>query len=220
MKRLAGVWVLLVCCCSCTGTVLLPDLQPSAADPAITRRCQSIFPTGRWQFVHRITFENAEGKGEVIGVLVLDGQEIRCALMTVEGLTLFEAKADQDKAPQVSRAIAPFDTKDFAFGLLRDVRTIFQIPEGDLGQGIAKGAQPVCRYTQAERVTDIAVAADGCWTMARYIDRKHIQTITATSCTTTEPMILPNDIELVSAGPAGYSLRMHLLSAEKLPTAF
>ena len=67
----------------------------------------------------------------VIGVTSLAGDEISCALMTVEGLTLFAAVFKTGAEPEVRRAVPPFDRPGFARGLMADVRTIFVQPPAE-----------------------------------------------------------------------------------------
>lgn len=218
-RPLLGLIVaLLVTSCALSTRETLPKLVP-APDPTKSRQqCAAVFPRDRWQMVHAIAFRMADGsKGNALGVLVLDDRKIRCALMTVEGLTLFEARATGEETPEVLRALPPFDNRDFATGLMRDVRTIFQPPPGVVQYGTLANGTPVCRYARGPGVTDILPQADGCWQIQTFDDQTNLRTINARSCRPVESEVLPHFLELTAAGPAGYTLNLRLISAERLP---
>jgi len=178
-------------------------------------QCPAFFPDGKWQFVHSIGFHTAGGgDGTAVGVLALDKDAIRCVLTTVEGLVLFQARWTEGEPVMVSRAIPPFDNQEFAAGLMADVRTIFRRPEGKEEWGQLPGGAPVFRFSDAGLVTDVMPQDDGCWSIRTYGGRD--RTVHARLCKTVDAAIIPEDIDLVSGGPSGYSLTLHLLSAEKL----
>ncbi len=208
---------LLVASCTAGKRQLLPDLAPISDRGGMQRQCTTLFPEGRWQFVHAIAFQMANGSaGTALGVVVLAGREVSCALMTVEGLTLFEARSAGGGDLQVMRAIPPFDNREFAAGLMRDIRTIFFQPAGEGQYGRLPGNRPVCRYIAAGQVTDVLPREDGCWRLDTYNDRLRTRSIRTRSCRTVDTAILPEFLELVADGPAGYTLNMHLVSAERL----
>jgi hypothetical protein len=208
--------LLLASCSLQTGEPLPEIVHPydvtSASPPAPV-----MFPTGRWQFVHSISFHTANGgDGTAIGVLVLDGREIHCVLMTVEGLTLFEARSMEEGPIEVIRAVPPFDNQEFAAGLMGDVRTIFRKPQGKAESGRLADGSPVFRYSAAGRETDILPQEERCWTMHTYTEQVRDRTIRTRSCRMVDSVSIPEDIDLVSDGPAGYGLHLHLISAERL----
>jgi hypothetical protein len=210
----------LVASCTTGTKQLLPDLPPMSGRSGIQGKCTAMFPEGRWQFVHTIAFHMANGNaGTALGVVVLAGGEVNCALMTVEGLTLFEARSAGGGDLQVMRAIPPFDNREFAAGLMRDIRTIFFQPAGEGHYGRLPGNAPVCRYIAAGQVTDILPREDGCWRLDTYSDRVRTRSIRTRSCRTVDTAVLPEFLELVADGPAGYTLNMHLVSAERLQPA-
>lgn len=217
LLRLTAMF-LLASCSARTGAVL-PEFTHVPGKPAGHQRCAAVFPHGSWQFVHDIAFHMAKGDGSALGVLVLDDGEIRCALMTIEGLTLFEARATEDGRIEVSRAIAPFDNPDFAAGLMRDLRTIFRPPAGRAEYGRLADDAPLCRYANADGVTDIRPRQDGCWSIATSGDRLGTKSIRASSCRQVDSAAIPERLELVASGPAGYTLNLQLISAERRPAA-
>ncbi len=194
-----------------------PPLAPAPGETDILQQCTALFPRDRWQFVHAISFRMANGThGNVLGVLVLNNQEVNCALMTVEGLTLFEARSSGAEELEVVRALPPFDHRPFAVGLMHDVRTIFQLPPGAARYGVLSDGTAACRYAAGSQVTDILPREDGCWRIDTYSEQTKTRTITAQSCATVASAIIPHSLELIASGPVGYTLDMRLLSAERL----
>ena len=224
----------LTCSCALEQKQLLPQVVEADEKTAGLARCEAIFPQGSWQFVHEVAFRMADGsRGNALGVVVLDGQSIRSALMTVEGLTLFEASSSGADNLEVKRAIPPFDKAAFATGLMRDVRTLFLLPAGKGKHGILADGTAVCRYVAGETVADLAPLDDGCWRLDIYLGQpfdqvdgglltktydKHVRTrmVRAGSCTAGSAAVIPKVLELTASGPAGYTLTMRLISAERL----
>jgi hypothetical protein len=214
----------------------LPRMIASAPGLAADR-CAGFFPQGRWQMIHAIDFHLADGtSGNALGVLILDGRSLSCALMTVEGLTLFEARSTGEADPEVLRALPPFDNPEFARGLLRDVRTLVQPPLGLSHYGTLADGTPVCRYDAGQTITDILPQADGCWQLFIYDEqnilrtdgcqpadprREHRQTraVIARSCERIGEANLPRRLDLRGFAPSAYTLNLRLLSAEPLPAA-
>ncbi len=203
--------------CVAEQQLSLPQL---AADAREDRGCESVFPQGRWQFVHTIDFSMADGSGStVIGVTSLAGDEITCALMTVEGFTLFEAVYRGKEGLEVRRAVPPFDKPAFAAGLMEDVRTLFRAPSpAKVQYGRAGGTIPICRYPGVEgRITDILPAMDGCWQIRTYgADLALSRSVVGHSCRKEGESLIPEYLELKGFGPTNYTLKMTLIHAENL----
>ncbi|MBV5318744.1 MAG: hypothetical protein JZU50_13170 [Desulfobulbaceae bacterium] len=226
---------LLLSSCAVVKREPLPKLVRASGATQPLQQCAALFPEGRWQLVHAIAFRMADGtSGNALGALVLNDLEIKCALMTVEGLTLFEARSADEEDLEVLRALPPFDNREFAAGLMRDVRTLFRLPPGAAQYGTLTDGTPVCRYAYGHAVTDILPQEDGCWRMHTYGEQLSIRTdgcwpaepareqlrtrtIKAQSCSPVASAIFPHSLELIGSGPAGYSLNMRLISAERLP---
>jgi hypothetical protein len=198
----------------------LPQLTPAPPDGAVS--CSSFFPQGTWQFVHSIDFQFSGGrKGSALGIVVVEDRAIRCALTTVEGLTLFAAVWHQGGPVQVSRAVAPFDRPGVAEGLLRDVRTIFQSPPGQVLPGELPDSTRVCRYAPAAgegSTVDILQQKDGCWAMNVYVGDKLSKRIDTSACAADGAYLLPQHIRLTTYGAEGYTLTMQLINAQKIAT--
>ena len=151
---------LLLASCAPRAEHRLPELVDVQSDGR-QQRCEAVFPAGSWQLVHSLEFSSAGGfAGTVIGVTVVDPPDLSCALVTVEGVTLFEATGGADEEVVVERAVPPFDRPGFAAGLLADVRSMFIAPpDQGVTFGLLPDGRPVCRYFAADgRVTDIAAA--------------------------------------------------------------
>jgi hypothetical protein len=216
----------------------LPPLVHAPGATEALHQCAAVFPHGRWQLVHALAFRMADGtQGNALGVLVLSKQEIKCALMTVEGLTLFEARSSgEGDELEVTRALPPFDKREFAVGLMEDVRTLFQPPPGTGRYGTLADGTPVCRYPYGQTVTDILPQEDGCWRMHTYSEQTSLRTdgcqpadprreqlltrtVSAQSCSPVAATIMPHSLTLIATGPAGYTLNMRLISAERFPAS-
>lgn len=203
---------------SCAGRQALPELTPASDTDPAAQRCRTAFAEGDWQFVHAITFRMAAGgQGSVIGVVRLAENTISCALMTVEGLTLFAAEAEGEGQAEVTRAVAPFDKPEFAEGLLTDLRTIFRRPPGRFAFGRFAGGDPVCRYLSADQITDLQPRSDGCMAITTYQGGQGRRLVDPSSCRYDGETVIATDLELRVPGRVGYTLNLHLISAERLP---
>ena len=117
---------------------------------------------------------------------------------------------------EVIRALPPFDNQEFAAGLMGDVRSIFRKPPGKEESGRLADGSPVFRASIDNQVTDILPQVDGCWTLHAYSGQIRVRTLHTRSCRPGDSMLVPDDIDLTSDGPTGYTLHLHLISAEKL----
>ncbi|OQX08025.1 MAG: hypothetical protein BWK76_24130 [Desulfobulbaceae bacterium A2] len=199
-----------------------PALTPLPG-PAWEERCRSVYPNGDWQFVHAIEFALADGAGgTAIGVTTLSGGEIACALLTVEGLCVFEARQPQEGDLDIRRALPPFDKPGFAAGLLDDVRTIFLPPAGAAVVHGRIGVEPVCRHMGADgRVSDVLPEAAGCWQIRTYRQGRGERLLETTTCRPEGPGRIPQQLVLHGLGRSGYTLRMTLIRAEQgAPSTF
>ncbi|MFA6499045.1 MAG: hypothetical protein WCV64_06900 [Desulfurivibrionaceae bacterium] len=197
----------------------MPELT-AIGDARRATACESIFPRGHWQFAHAIDFSMQDGSGgTVIGVTSLSEDEIACALMTIEGLTLFEAVSKKGEGLEVRRAVAPFNKPAFAEGLMADVRAIFLPPAAiNIRHGWLDNNVPVCRYTGIDgRTTDILPATDDCWQIKTYTSELVMdRSIVGYSCQKKENSLIPEHLELKGFTNSGYTLKMTLIHAENL----
>lgn len=203
--------------CAAERQLGLPSLTV-AEDAHGGNGCADIFPQGRWQFVHSIDFSMRDGSGTtVVGVITLAGNNIECALITPEGLTIFEAVFHHDNNFEVRRAVPPFDTPEFAKGLIRDIRAIFQAPPSiTMTAGKFAGGNPVCRYTApGGSVIDILPQVDECWQIKSYTKELEMdRSIVGRSCRKRGSSLIPDYLELQAPGRNGYTLKMNLIRAD------
>lgn len=220
---LSGLLFSLVACAAETQ-FRLPQLT-GAAESLKENGCAAVFPQGRRQFVHAIDFTMQGGSGTaVVGVTSLNDNTIACALVTVEGLTLFEAVFHHDASFEVKRAVPPFDTPEFATGLISDIRAIFQPPQGRGSRGQlllpapAAGLTAVCRYKDPDGgVVDVLPDVDGCWQIRSYTpDGVMDRSIVGRSCRVQGTGLIPDYIELKTYGRTGYTLKMTLIRADTI----
>lgn len=210
--------------CAADTQPRLPQLT-GAAESLQNDGCGAVFPQGRRQFVHAIDFTMSDGSGTaVVGVTSLNEKDIACALVTVEGLTLFEAVFRYDASFTVKRAVPPFDKPEFAQGLIADIRAIFQPPPGHGRKGqlllptSPAGLTAVCRYAQADGgVVDVLPDVDGCWQIKSYTpDGAMDRAIVGRSCKEQGDSLIPDYIELKTYGRTGYTLKMTLIRADTI----
>lgn len=219
MKRLAP-WLFLVFVLSACGTAQTPPQFVTLRPLAPPLSCAEFFPQGDWQYVHAIRFHLASGGGgSAIGVVVLSGQDIRCALTTVEGLTLFEGRVKGSGPVEILRALPPFDRQHFADNLLKDIRTLFIPPLGLVRQGQLADKARVCRYETADgAIADIMETKDGCWRLQTYNpEPQRNRSVRAYSCEwTAQSGLMPSQLELIAPGRNGYTINLRLISAQRL----
>ncbi|HON59640.1 MAG TPA: hypothetical protein PLT45_08935 [Smithella sp.] len=133
-------------------SVLLLSCQTlPAIDPAgkAMFACPFPFPGERSRWVHSIESRMpGDQRSSAIGVTVINPatQAISCAVMTAEGMVLFEAE-DGPGGLQVKRALPPFDSGEVAKNLIADIRLIFLAPRGLLeDKGFLSNGAAACRY--------------------------------------------------------------------------
>ncbi len=220
MKRIVPA-IMLLCLTACAaGQLMRPPELATAEGVNMAPGCAAIFPQGCWQFVHAIDFTMQDGTGgNVVGVTSLTGDGLACALMTVEGFTLFEAVYSNDAKLVVKRAVPPFDKPAFAEGLLADVRLIFLAPDAaEVRYGWLADRTEVCRYTDGDgRITDLLPTADACWQIKTYTSKLVMdRTIVGRACRKSGNGLIPEHIELRGFGQGEYTLKMTLIQADHL----
>lgn len=206
--------------CSMTRFPPPPELPANAYNVQVAKKCEQNYAHGNWQFVHSIAFEMANGHGAtMIGVTVLDGKVIKTSLMGVEGFVLFEAELDAEKELDVKRALPPFDNQEFATGLMRDVQAIFKIPseENPLTVKLSDGTS-ICRYSyDKDKMCDLIIKPEGSSTIKVYDAKDNrIKMIRADRHRLIDGVRIPERIQLSSYGLQGYTLKMELISADKI----
>jgi hypothetical protein len=172
MKRIHWLPLIALVLVSCHS---LPVISRDKLDSAgVTVACRETFPRQSWRMVHTITTDfPGQRKGVMIGVvsLVPEEKSVECALLSIEGLRLFEAH--DDGTLTIRRALPPFDRPALAEGMMRDIRLLFFPPEGPLLlTGSMPSGDPGCRYALADGYEDITRKPSGDIVIQRY-DRRN-----------------------------------------------
>lgn len=144
MKRIPQLIFLVLFLAACQT---LPAIKPEAGSQKIV--CPSPFLKEQYRLVHAIDIHMAgETRGGIIGVTVADpaNRFVSCAIMTAEGMVLFEAEANA--ALKVIRALPPFDSAAFTRNMIEDIKLIFFAPEGELQlKGNLPDGSSFCRWS-------------------------------------------------------------------------
>jgi len=222
MKNCSLLLMILFLMISCTGSPeLVPIRQPLPLNG--DRRCMIPFPDRDWQFVHSIQASMPGGQeAVVIGVTGISPKTggVACVMMTVEGLVLFDARYDGRMT--VHRAIAPFDSMDFARGLIDDIKLMFFPPKGPLvASGTSEDGALICRYrTEEGTMVDIVIHEDHAWEIRQYDPDsrliRSLMTDPGDRRTAGRENPVPGRLKLVAFGPVEYALTLDLIEAREL----
>ncbi len=216
--RLSGMLLLT----TCAG---MPDIKTMDVSrvPETLMRCENVFPRGKWQFAHAIEADLGGGQeARLIGVTELSSnpERIHAVMMTIEGLVLFDALHDGQLT--INRGIAPFDSREFAQGLMDDIRLIFFKPHGDpIGVGVIDRGCDVCRCQSGNAMVDVMVCPDYLFEIRQYENEQLTRTVSAPLKPTGSRKTanaFPEQITLTAQGPAHYRLTLRLISAEQIST--
>ncbi len=220
MRRLLPLLAVVALLTSCSN---LPRVGPAGrlAATRIRQTCLNHFPKGKWQFVHSIEDVMPDGKKVfVIGIAVISSADrsFHCVIMTLEGLVVFDAT--YRRRLTVNRAFAPFDSRAFAEGLVKDIRLIFLRPEGAaVESGFLKNGTSICRHREADGgFEDVLCRHGGHWEIRQYAqDDRLLRTVKITSGKDAEGNAgVPKKIELSAHGPQSYKLIMNLIEAVRI----
>lgn len=217
---------LLVAGLAAAGCAGLPRIRPAAAAARLrlADRCAALLPARPLRAVHAIDAElPLDGASSLLGVSLIDpsGRRLRAVLISVEGLTLFDASAGP-AGLRIHRAVPPLDDPEFGLGLVADVGLLLLRPPGEpVAVGRRAGGRGVCRYRGgAGGWIDLLPAAAAAparierWGADRRLRRS------AELSRGRDPHGLARRVELSAPGLAGYRLVLELLEAEPLnPTA-
>ena len=208
---------------SCARLPQLKTDNASAGGGQISA-CSAVFPTDRWRMVHSIeTVIAGRPAGVVMGITIVDpiAREVQAVIMTLEGLILFHARHSSDRT-DILRAVAPFDSQNFAKGLIDDVRLLFLAPVGvDSLSGISSSGAFTCRYIRSDAsAVDVVPGQKGGWMLLQYDKRAKLRRkVTAhppQDCATATDGRLPCHIDVEAFRRPAYTLRMSLIEAEIL----
>jgi len=208
-RRMLFLPLLVVFVSACAGP---PALTPVSKESACSSR---FFTKGDWQFLHRLSVSVSGRRApSLLGVTVVSThrRSLKTALMTTEGVVLFEAESSD--ATMVRKSLPPFDRPGFAEGLMADVRMLFLPPAGPpFAAGAAPDGSLVCRYRRSNGETlDTVAAASGRRELHRYdTNGRRIRTaILEKGAPAAGRMVL------TASGGADYRIEMEAVEAVRL----
>lgn len=213
MRRFA-LLISLFAFCACTALPVIRAPEPTALGKQIS--CPSPFLQEKYRLIHAIE-SSVSGRlqGTMIGVTVADPIQrlISCAIMSAEGMVMFEAEAGPAFL-KINRALPPLDSASFARNMIDDITLIFFSPEGQLEQlGYLKDGSTVCRYQAKDGGwIDVIASIRGETAIRRYTSRGALQREITLGDATVKPY---EHIELLSEGLVDYSLIMNLIEAQR-----
>ena len=157
----------------------------------------------------------------VIGItdISFDLETIHCIIVSIEGLVLFDGVYEREVV--INRGIQPFDSKEFAKGLMNDIRMVFFRPVGELtGTGILSNGSHVCRYrNDTMTIVDVIIDPNHDWEIRQYRDGNLNRSVKAYLNEKTIDEVrkaFPERIELSVNEDPGYALTLKLIRAEPL----
>jgi hypothetical protein len=213
MKRIFPLILITIFLASCQSLPVIHAPAPPA-DGKISA-CPSPFLKERYRLIHAIEIRMAgDTQAAIIGVTLADPstRSLSCAIMTAEGIVLFEAGEDAGLL-KVNRALPPFDSADFAQKMINDIKLIFFAPAGKIVEkGYLPGGAAVCRWREK----------NGSWIDVLSNQPKGIEIKRYSSCGSlkrhvkfekTDENIYQN-IELIANELYSYSLFMTLIEAQ------
>jgi len=160
---LPGFFILSMGCVSLSEKTLTPG------SPADLQGCNAIFPAEPWESVHKIEATFRGGSSSLIGVTKGEpsGPRLQSVLLTPEGFVLFDAER-RITGISVRRAVAPFDSKAFARGLIEDVSLLFLAPAAKpITWGKETNGTMICKWENPENSTEITGSVDRGWRILR-----------------------------------------------------
>jgi hypothetical protein len=141
--------ILIIFLSSCQTLPLINSPVSPANEKALT--CPSPFLKEKYRLVHTIETRVAgKTQSAIIGITLANPSTrfVSCAIMTAEGMVLFEAESGPGML-KINRALPPFDSVDFAKNMIEDIKLIFFTPEGKIQKkGNLPDGTAVCRYLE------------------------------------------------------------------------
>ncbi len=204
---LLGLLVVFVGCASPPKKTLVPG------SPDDLPRCYAVFPKEPWESLHRIEATmKGGGSSSLLGVTKGEPSErrLQSVLLTPEGFILFDAELSE-AGIVVRKAVAPFDSPDFASGLMEDVSLLFLPPWGKPAAWEKKtDGTMICNWEDRDdSYTEISGSMESGWRILRQNKKgKVIKEIVLNG-----PFVngLASRVELRAFKPAPYRLRMTLV---------
>ena len=198
---------------SCAAMPAIHEPSSERAGKSIT--CPSPFLLEKTRLIHAIEVRMAgKPKTALIGVTLADpvSRMFSCAMMSTEGLVLFEASSGPDGV-KVLRALPPFDTNVFASNMMDDIELIFLTPVGVLTRkGVFAEGERVCRrHKEQGGWVDVLAGRDGRIQVRRYSEFGVLQRTVNLEGNAQNAYAV---IELQAIDFVNYSLIMTLIESE------
>ncbi|MGP8015267.1 MAG: hypothetical protein ACLPP9_12785 [Smithella sp.] len=178
--------------------------------------CPSPFLKEKYRLIYEIEIRAAGNvQGAIIGITVADPSTrfICCAIMTAEGIVLFDAQAGPNTL-KINRALPPFNSADFAKNMIEDIKLISFAPEGKIQtKGRLPDGSTVCRYSEQNGDwIDVIADKSDLPEINRYSSdeslKRHVQF--------NKPIgNIYKSIELQGSGMVNYTLLMTLIEAQR-----
>ena len=212
MSRFA-LFIIVLTFCACATLPVIQVPAPTALGKKIS--CPSPFLQEKYRLIHAIE-SSVSGRlqGTMIGITVADPvhRQVSCAIMSAEGMVMFEAEASPDSL-KINRALPPLDSASFARDMIDDIMLIFFRPEGKLEKaGYLEDGSIVCRYqAQDGGQIDVITSRQGKTVIRRYTSHGALQR----KITLRDAPVKPYEhIELQAGGLVDYSLIMNLIESQ------
>ncbi len=202
---------LLLISCSQLPRLALPE---SSRVSEIQKQCRELFPDRNMRLVHSIE-AHIPGRGTqfMTGLTLLSPERkwFRSVMMSIEGLVFFDGVYDKGEI-RIARGIPPFDSPNFARGLLHDVRLMVLRPEGRCAEtGVLTDGIPVCRYGDDTETIDVEIPREGERLICQYISGRLRRTVRVRPGSGTA---ISEETDLRFHGAVGYALHLRLLESE------
>lgn len=190
------------------------SIRPVAVNPEL---CRLPFFDKSHRYIYALEAELPGGmRMTVLGITVVDyeADTLQAAIMTLEGLVLFDA-TDKDGDIQVHRSLSPFDRPRFADGLMSDVRFIFMLPVGPpQATGMVDDGSSLCRYQDTSGMTLDVVVHPVKGRVVEQYSRFGKKLRSLKFCTMQNG--IPGNLEFEAFSLKSYSLHMKLISTEPI----
>jgi hypothetical protein len=148
MKRLS-LLIITIFLFSCQTLPIINSPSSLNGDKSFT--CPYPFSKEKVRLVHTMEVRMpGDIRSAIIGVTLVDPstRSVSCAIMTAEGMVLFEAESSQGEL-KVNRALPPFNSDDLAKNMIEDIKLIFFEPDGKIkSRGYLPDGATICRYLQ------------------------------------------------------------------------
>ncbi len=195
-----------------TGCAPISETTMSQGSPEELPGCYAVFPAEPWESVHRLEATIRGGTFLALGVTRGEPSErrLQSLLLSPEGFILLDAER-QENGIVVKKAVPPFDSPEFARGLMEDVALLFLPPQIDPKTWAKESdGRMICKWEAPdESHTEITGSMESGWRILRRNRKGNV----IKEIFLSGPFVngLASRIELRAFKPAAYRLRMTLV---------